>query len=189
MELGPLLGIALALAMDALAVTVALSLAQGGLSLGQRWRLAWCFGVFQGGMTLAGWWLGGHLIKLISRYDHWVAFGLLLLVGSRMIYESFHRQEFVWSQNRDRTKGLAVFYLALATSIDALAVGLSLGSLGIKVVTPAIIIAVVAGGVTYSGEYLGRWLGRVAGQRAELCGGLLLIVIGLRILILHLRGG
>jgi len=169
MELGPLLGIALALAMDALAVTVALSLAQGGLSRGQRWRLAWCFGVFQGGMTLAGWWLGGHLIKLISRYDHWVAFGLLLLVGSRMIYESFHRQEFVWSQNRDRT--------------------MSLGSLGIKVVTPAIIIAVVAGGVTYSGEYLGRWLGRVAGQRAELCGGLLLIVIGLRILILHLRGG
>ena len=189
MELGPLLGIALALAMDALAVTVALSLAQGGLSRGQRWRLALCFGFFQGGMTLAGWWLGGHLIKLISRYDHWVAFGLLVLVGSRMIYESFHRQEFTWAQHRDRTRGLALLYLALATSIDALAVGLSLGSLGIKVLTPAVIIAVVALGITYSGEYFGRWLGRVAGQRAELCGGLILLFIGIRILVLHLRGG
>jgi len=187
-ELVPLLGIALALAMDALAVTVAVSLSQGGLNLGQRWRLAFYFGFFQGGMTFGGWWLGGNLIKLISRYDHWVAFGLLVVVGGRMIYEGFHQKDFSLRRRRDRTRGLSVVYLALATSVDALAVGLSLGSLGVMILTPALVIAGVAFGVTYSGEYLGRWLGQVVGQRAELFGGLLLVIIGLRILVIHLGG-
>lgn len=186
MELVPLLGVALALAMDALAVTIGLSLTQGGLTFNQRLRLAFYFGLFQGGMTFLGGGLGGRVSQLINRYDHWIAFGLLAMVGVKMIMESFQRQSLVPKTLKDRTRGIAVLYLALATSVDALAVGLSLGTLKVAIIRPVIIIGVVAGVVTMSGDYLGRWLGAVVGKRAEFIGGIILVVIGVKILIGHL---
>lgn len=187
MELVPLIGMALALSMDALAVTVGLSLAQGGLILSQRLRLAFYFGLFQGGMALLGWFGGGELTPLIRRYDHWVAFGLLVLAGGKMILESFQKGSLASNDTKDRTRGLAVLYLAFATSVDALAVGFSLGALKVAIIEPVIIITVVAAGMTISGDYLGRWLGAVVGRRAELAGGLILLIIGTRILITHLN--
>ncbi len=183
-----ILGIAVALAMDCFAVTLGLACGARGLTMRQAVRMAAYFGGFQFSMTAAGWLAGERLIGLIRDFDHWVALGLLAIVGGRMIYESFEHdgEEKAWRP--DRTQGSRLLMLALATSVDSLAVGLSLGVVRTGIVYPAAVIGATSFVLTVVGARLGPVLGRVVGRRAELLGGLILIGIGVKILIEHLAG-
>jgi len=183
-----ILGIAVALAMDCFAVTMGLACGARGLTMKQAVRMAAAFGAFQFVMPVAGWFAGDRLLGLIRSFDHWVAFGLLVMIGGRMIYESLGLSDEEKAGRPDQTLGTRLVLLALATSIDALAVGLSLGVIRTNILYPAAIIGVTSFVLTVVGAKLGPVVGRIAGRRAELLGGLILIGIGIKILIEHLAG-
>ena len=181
------LAVALALAMDAFAVSVGISLRPESLSFRQAFRMAVFFGFFQFMMPLVGWQATRSiLLEYIESFDHWVAFGLLLVIGARMIFESFRLRDEAEKRPKDRTKGIALLTLSLATSIDAFAVGMSFAALQTSILYPAVVIGIVALVMTYLGTKIGPFLGRLAGKRAELFGGIILILIGAKILSEHL---
>jgi putative Mn2+ efflux pump MntP len=181
-----ILGIAVALAMDCFAITLGLACGSRGLTLTQAVRMAAFFGGFQFVMPVIGWFAGDRLLGLISRFDHWIAFGLLVLIGGRMIHEALEMSDEEKACRPDQTQGRRLVVLALATSIDALAVGLSLGVVGTSVLYPAAVIGATSFVLTVAGAKLGPVVGRVVGKRAELLGGLVLIAIGIKILVEHL---
>lgn len=179
-----ILGIAVALAMDAFAVAIAVGIGLKSVHYRQVFRLSWHFGLFQAMMPVIGWMVGETVRTYIQDYDHWVAFGLLTLVGGNMLKEAFWRDEEDGDGQKDSTRGLTLVVLSIATSIDALAVGFSMSLLDISIATPALIIGLVAAIFTVSGLYLGN---RVAGFKrlssyAEVLGGVVLLLIGLNIL-------
>jgi putative Mn2+ efflux pump MntP len=179
--------IALALAMDAFAVSVGISLSHETITKRQTLRLASHFGFFQFMMPLIGWYAAQNiLVKCIEPFDHWVAFGLLLIIGGKMIYESFRRETKIKNNKADPTKGLSLLSLSVATSIDALAVGLSLAALHVAILYPAVVIGLLAFFMTILGVKIGPFLGQLVGKRAELIGGLVLILIGIKTLFDHL---
>ncbi len=180
------LGIAMALAMDAFAVSLGLGLSLRPATGGQTFRLAFSFGLFQFLMLVLGWAAGERIVHYISRFDHWVAFALLLAVGGKMIFESMNPEERARAGKADPTRGLSLLVLSVATSVDSLAVGLSLGTLRVAVVFPATVVGTVAFIMTVLGMRLGPALGKLIGRRAELLGGIVLILIGVRILAGHL---
>jgi len=186
MSLFLVLGVAVALAMDCFAITLGLACGTKGLTMKQAVRMAAFFGGFQFVMPVAGWLAGDKLLGFIKSFDHWVAFGLLALIGGRMIYESFGLNEEEKACRPDQTQGMRLVVLSLATSIDALAVGLSLGVIRTGILYPAAVIGVTSFVLTIAGAKLGPVAGRLAGRRAELLGGLILISIGIKILIEHL---
>jgi putative Mn2+ efflux pump MntP len=179
------LGIALGLAMDAFAVALGCSLR--GLTRRQSFRLAFHFGLFQFFMPLIGWSAGKGIESRIMAFDHWVALGVLVFVGGKMIVESSRRRAEDAGPTSDPSRGSRLFLLSVATSIDALAVGLSLAVLESGILYPAAVIGVVAFLMTLAGTAAGPRLGRLAGRRAELAGGIILILIGLKILLDHLK--
>jgi len=181
-----ILGIALGLAMDAFAVSLGLGMSLKPATGGQTFRLASSFGVFQFVMAVLGWSAGETLVRYIEKYDHWVALALLLAVGGKMIVESLRPEKESGSPRSDPTKGVSLLVLSIATSIDSLAVGLSLAALRVAIVFPAAVIGIVAFSMTVIGMKVGPGLGRIIGRRAELLGGLVLIAIGIRILVEHL---
>lgn len=183
-----LLGIALGLAMDAFSVAVGVSIALGGTSRRQTFRLAWHFGLFQALMPIIGWLAGASVRPWIERWDHWLAFVLLAAVGGRMIVDSF-RGDGPETTTADPTRGWSLVVLSIATSIDALAVGLSFAALGVQVWTPAAIIGLTAAAMTVLGTVGGRALGARFGSRMAVVGGIVLIAIGLWILFEHLPTG
>jgi putative Mn2+ efflux pump MntP len=183
-----IIGIAVALAMDCFAITLGMACGAKGLTMKQAVRMAAFFGVFQFVMPIVGWLAGDRLLGLIRSFDHWVAFGLLALIGGRMIYESFKLSDEEKACRPDQTQGTRLVVLALATSIDALAVGLSLGVVRTGILYPAAIIGLTSFVLTVVGARLGPVIGRIVGKRAELLGGLILIGIGIKILIEHLGG-
>ena len=178
-----IIGIALALAMDAFAVALAAGAVLNPLTRRHLFRLGFHFGLFQAMMPIGGWLIGMAVQEWISAYDHWIAFVLLAFVGGRMILEAFDEKED--KAVSDPTRGLTMVMLSVATSIDALAVGLSLAMLGVSVWRPAAVIGIVAGVLTVFGMLLGRRLGDNWGKRVEVCGGLVLCIIGLKILLEH----
>ncbi len=182
------LGVAVALAMDCFAVSLGLACGAKGLTMKQAVRMAAFFGGFQFVMPVAGWFAGDRLLGLIRNFDHWIAFGLLALIGGRMIYESFGLSEEEKACRPDQTQGMRLAVLSLATSIDALAVGLSLGVIRSSILYPAAVIGLISFVLTIAGAKLGPVSGRIAGRRAELLGGFILIGIGLKILVEHLGG-
>jgi manganese efflux pump family protein len=186
MDIWSLLALACALAMDAFAVAIVSGIALNPLTRRQVFRLSFHFGLFQALMPALGWIAGNAVYRYISSVDHWVAFGLLAFVGGKMFTESFHNEEEKTSS--DPTRGWDLVILSLATSIDALAVGLSLAMIGERILKPAIIIGLVAAAFTLSGMLLGRKIGALWGKRVEAAGGIVLIAIGLRILFSHLYG-
>ncbi len=183
LDFGSVLLIAIGLSADCFAVALAASTSAAGPSRLQALRVCLAFGTAQAVMPVLGWLAGKNLVDLISGYDHWVAFGLLLAVGGRMIWESFHGEE---GRTRDFSRGLTLLVLAVATSIDALAVGLSFAFLSMSIVVPVLTIGVVAALITAVGFVVGRRASRVLGERAETLGGIILIGIGLRVLLSHL---
>lgn len=184
MDFFTLFGIALALAMDAFAVALAVGLAVAPLTGRHLFRLSWHFGLFQTMMPVIGWLAGFTVQQRIAAYDHWLALGLLSFVGGKMIYEAFS-DETETARTGDPTRGMSLVLLSLATSIDALAVGLSLGMLGVSIWLPAAVIGLVAGILTIVGMLLGRRAGALWGKRVEVLGGLILIAIGIRIVLEH----
>jgi putative Mn2+ efflux pump MntP len=186
MNLFLVIPVALALAMDAFAVSVGLSVLPEGLKRIQSLRLAVFFGFFQFLMPQVGWLLGQGFLDNIRDVDHWVAFGLLLFIGGKMVVESFRKQGMVKIISSDPTKGITLILLSVATSIDAFAVGLSFAAIHQKILYPSAIIGAVAFMMTLVGTKIGPAIGKIAGKRAELLGGLILIFIGVKILTEHL---
>lgn len=177
--------IALGLSADCFAIAVGGSISIKSFSTGQMLRTSLAFGLSQALMPVFGWLAGRTVVDLIAAYDHWVAFTLLGAVGGRMIWESF-RTSHSYSDNMDITRGLTLFALSVATSIDALAVGLSFAFVEVNIVLASLIIGLVAFVATTIGFLIGRRSGRLVGRRAETIGGMVLIAIGLRILVSHI---
>ncbi len=178
-----LIGLALGLAMDAFAVSVAAGIQVTKLDYGHVARLALSFGFFQFMMPVLGWLAGRGLSRWLSAVDHWIAFGLLVVIGSRMLWESFRTPG---CGVKDPTRGWKLLTLSIATSIDALAVGLSLALLDVSIWVPSIVIGVVAAVLSALGAFFGSRLGCWFGVWAERFGGLVLIGIGVKILVDHL---
>ena len=179
-----LIGLALALAMDAFAVALGTGAVLSRLTGRHLFRFGFHFGLFQALMPVIGWLAGQTIIQWVSAWDHWIAFGLLAIIGGHMIYEAFNDEE--KADERDPTKGLSLILLSIATSIDALAVGFSLSVIGVSIWMPSLVIGLVAGALTVTGMLLGGRIGDRWGSRVEIFGGLVLIVIGSKILIEHL---
>lgn len=180
------LGIAVGMAMDTFAVALGLSCSTRGLDGRQGFRVAFHFGLFQFLMPIAGWAAGEVALKHIQAYDHWIAAGLLVLVGGKMLVEFIKGGEKSGRKERDLTRGISIVILSLATSMDALAVGLSFGALRTPILYPAAVIGLVTFVITMFGTKLGPALGKWAGRWAELAGGLVLLAIAAKILIEHL---
>lgn len=185
MKFVTILLIAVALAVDAFAVALAAGVTLCNVSSRQTFRLAWHFGFFQCGMSIIGWVAGFTVRSLIENIDHWIAFGLLAFVGVRMIVEAVRGGD--EQQKDDPTRGKTLVLLSIATSIDALAVGLSFAVLNISIWFPALVIGVVATALTAFGLHLGCLVGSTSrlGARAEIVGGLVLVAIGAKILYEH----
>ena len=177
--------IAIGLSADCFAVALSGSFSMRMLSRLQIFRVSLAFGLFQALMPVLGWLVGRAVVEIIADYDHWTAFVLLAIVGGRMIWESFRSEE-TRSQNTDITKGILLLTLSVATSIDALVVGLSFAFLEISIVMASLTIGTVAFVITATGFLLGRKIGKLIGERAEAIGGVILIGIGLRILLTHI---
>jgi putative Mn2+ efflux pump MntP len=177
------LGIALGLALDAFAVSVAAGIQITALNSRHVARLALSFGLFQFFMPVVGWLAGRSLSKWLEAVDHWVAFGLLALIGGKMLWESFRPAD---NPAQDPTRGWTLLILSIATSIDALAVGLTLAFLEVSIWVPSVTIGVVAAVLSALGAIFGSRLGRRFGVWAERFGGLVLISIGVKIVLDHL---
>ena len=178
-----LFGTAWALAMDAFAVAAVVAAGLDQVTFRHTFRLSWHFGLFQAGMPVAGWLGGSAVSSITAAFAHLIATGLLVFIGLRMIYESGKSSE---SKERyDPTRGWSLVGLSLATSIDALAVGLSIGLIGISIWMPAAVIGMVTIIITYLGVRIGRRAGHLLGPWAERIGGLVLIAIGIRVIVQH----
>jgi len=178
--------IGIGLSMDCFAVSLAIGTTTKARLIYAAAIIALCFGAFQAGMTVVGWAAGATLIGLISAYDHWVAFIVLAIVGGKMILEGIRGHEEEASMESIRL--VPVIVLSFATSIDALAVGISFGVLQAAVLIPALIIGIVCFGISFAGVMLGERLESVLGNKMEIFGGVILILIGLRILYGHTVG-
>lgn len=176
--------IAIGLAMDAFAV----SLSAGTLNCVQNkrsiFRLSFHFGLFQFLMPIIGWFLGRSIVNYIASFDHWIVFIILSYIGYKMIREAFQNKD--ETEKNDPSKGKILILLALATSIDALAVGFSLALLQINIFYPSLIIGVITASLSVLAIKLGAKLGKKFGKNMEIIGGILLIIIGLKILLEHL---
>jgi len=175
--------IAIGLAMDAFAVSIS-----GGVGLQKgehRWPLVagTVFGGFQAGMPVLGWLGGTAIAGFLGFYGPWIAFLLLVLIGGKMLLEAVRGDENVRFAN---LSAATILLLAVATSIDALAVGVSLAMLDTPILLPAAIIGIVTFAFSAAGVVLGRSIGRIAGRNAGVIGGVILIGIGLQILLEHL---
>ena len=179
-----LLGTAVALGMDAFAVGTAVATALGTITFRHTFRLTWHFGFFQWMMAVLGWCGGEGLSTFLFGINHWIAFGLLLGLGIKMIYESGHGES--RAEGFDPTRGWSLVGLSVATSIDALAVGITFSLIDMSVWGPALVIGVAALLMTFIGMRLGKTAGEHLGQWAERIGGAVLIVIGARIFVEHL---
>ena len=176
--------LALGLAMDSFTVSICSGMTMNPVRLRHALRIAIFFGGFQALMPVAGW-LGGTTVShLIARVDHWIAFGLLALVGARMIREGC--QGASCDTRIDPTSLVMLTTLAVATSIDALAVGLSFAVLKAAITGPVIVIGTVTAALSLAGVYLGRRYGGALGNRPGIAGGIVLLGIGARILWEHL---
>jgi manganese efflux pump family protein len=176
--------IAIGLAMDAFAVSLGVGTTGQANHARPIFRLAFHLGLFQGLFAFLGWLAGSNIAALISGLDHWIALGLLSIVGVRMLRSGL--ADHPDARRDDPSRGLSLVMISVATSIDAMAVGLSLGMLQAEILSASLIIAVVTSGLSLFGLLAGSRLGERFGKRMELLGGLLLIAIGLRILLTHL---
>lgn len=182
MSLIELFLVALGLSMDAFAVSICKGLSVKKLELRQALLTGLYFGGFQALMPLLGWLLGFRFEDMISRVDHWIAFFLLLIIGGNMIKESRAEAERLSDDFSFKT----MLLLAVATSIDALAVGISFAFLSVDIAPAAALIGIITFALSAAGCYIGRAFGAKYKSRAELAGGVILILIGTKILLEHL---
>ncbi len=177
---------AIGLSMDALAVSIVAGSSVAKRRTAQALRIGGSFGLFQMFMPMIGWALGTSLKHLISDYDHWVAFGLLSAIGAKMLHEAFVND--ACTRPTLPMTNRRLFLLSVATSIDALAVGVGFAFLDYPVFWASLIIGVVTFLVSAAGVFIGHFCSCLWGKRAEFAGGILLILIGAKILFDHLHG-
>lgn len=182
--------IALGLSLDAFAVSVANGFMIKDLKFRHVIRIALFFGLFQAIMPLLGWAAGSLFSSFIKNFDHWVAFGLLAFIGGKMIFESRRAKEPGCEEDRkDCTHFPTLLMLSLATSLDALAVGLTFAFLDVVIVFPVIVIGCITFTVCLAGVYIGERTGHLFGDKLELIGGIIVIGIGIKIVLEHIFGG
>ncbi len=176
-----IIGLAFALAFDAFAVAAAIGIKLGKIDTWTVFRLSWHFGFMQFGMPIVGWLAGEAIFRLIGSVGNWVAGGVLLVIGIRLIWEQWNPEQRSWKG--DPTRGASLLVLMFATSIDALAAGLSIALVGVSILYPAIVIGVVAAAMTIVGLVSGLAVGLRFSRVAGIIGGLILIALAVRAVI------
>lgn len=172
------------LAMDAFSVSVSDGIILGKIRLKNAAKIALFFGIFQFIMPVLGYLAGTTFSGIIEAYDHWVAFALLGIIGAKMIFEAFGDKD----EEKEEANPLGfktLLILAVATSIDALAVGITFATIKTPVLISSAIIGIVTFFISLSGVYLGGKCGNIFGNKAAIAGGVILILIGAKILIEH----
>lgn len=180
-----LLLLSVGLAMDAFSVSVCKGLGMRRVSMRVALALAIAFGVFQAGMPVIGWALGSQFLWLIEPVDHWIAFGLLALIGSNMIREAVTEED-EGEETSERIDWGELLMLAIATSIDALTVGIAFASLSVDIVVSVSLIGVTTFCLSLAGVFLGNRFGMRFRRPASIAGGIILILIGTKVLLEHL---
>jgi len=190
MELLSILLIAVGLSMDSLTVSMAAASSYRNKTTFIYLRFAFTLGFIQAVCTLGGWAAGAELTKYLEDYDHWIAFGLLVIIGGKMLYEGIKHKDSEEKPEINMDNFFVVTGLGIATSIDAAVVGVSLSFVGINIWVSAVIIMLVTFAFSYiglfSGDIIRRKLKRVP---VEVVGGVFLIGIGIKIIIEHLANG
>jgi putative Mn2+ efflux pump MntP len=177
--------IAVSLSMDAFAVALCKGLGMKRFRPRNAGIIALFFGAFQAAMPLLGWLLGRQFESYITTIDHWLAFGLLALIGGKMIYEALKADDCpVDSGETINYKRLTL--MAIATSIDALAVGITFAFLQVRILPAVLVIGLITLALSFAGVYVGHRFGARLKQKAELLGGIVLVGIGTKILLEHL---
>lgn len=184
MDIITIMFIAVGLSMDAFAVSITCGISMVKLKIRSALRISLAFGGFQAIMPVIGYLAGLSIRSLMESVDHWIAFALLAFIGFKMIYESVYMDGDGKKVNAD--DALTLLGLSIATSIDALAVGISLSFLKVNIFSPAIIIGVVTFLISFAGTVIGTRFGHLFEKKMEILGGLILIGIGIKILLEHL---
>jgi putative Mn2+ efflux pump MntP len=176
-----LFAIAFSLSLDAFAIATIAGVTLGEPSRRQRFRLSYHFGLFQAMMLTAGWCLGSAVARWLHGLEAWVAFALLALVGGNIVHNALRGEE---GKRRkfDPTRGWELVFLSVASSLDALAVGVSLAMVNSLIIRSALIVGIVSCGMTLLGMAIGKKIGASWGLRCELFGGIVLIFVGLYLL-------
>lgn len=180
-----LITIAIGLAIDSFAVSISAGIALKKIHLSVMGKISLTFAFFQGMMPVVGWSIGRSFKEYIEAYDHWIAFGLLSIIGGKMVYESFDKSDDAKCALNPYCKK-TITALSVATSIDALAVGVSFSILGLEIVSPALIIGLVTFIFSFGGLIIGIKLGNFHRRKIEFAGGVILVGIGIKILVDHL---
>lgn len=178
--------IAVSLALDAFAVSVSSGISIPGFGPRQAVKMGLWFGTFQFLMPLLGWLLGSSVSQYIEAVDHWVAFGLLAVIGGKMAWESLRRGCGEEGEAPPDLSARRLCVLAIATSIDALAVGVTFAFLQVNIVPAVLFIGVITFVLSSVGVWAGSAFGEKSRARAELAGGIILILMGTKILLEHL---
>ena len=181
-EVVPVFLMALGLCFDSFSVSTAKGVKTEKLNFLELIPLPLSFAAFQGGFFAGGWLAGSALIKFISSFDHWIAFSLLLMVGVKMIYEAIKDGE---KKLKKFTWGVIIF-LSMATSIDALAVGLASSAMMLSIFLSLSIVALTTFLISTLGIFAGYLFKRSFGDKAEIIGGIILIGLGIKIVVEHL---
>lgn len=176
--------IAVGLSMDAFAVSISNGIILKKVKIKDAFKIGIFFGVFQAVMPIIGWFAGIMFSDYIKNIDHWLAFVLLAFIGGNMIYES--KTEKDEEQIKNPTDNKVIFLMAIATSIDALAVGVSFAMLDTYILLPAIIIGFITFFISFVGVFIGKKVGKIFKSNAEVVGGVILILIGFHILAEHI---
>lgn len=181
--------IAVGLSMDAFAVAISKGITMKTLRMKSALKVALFFGFFQGIMPLIGWLVGVRFSNYVMKFDHWIAFILLVVIGGKMVYEAYKNADEcavdVASGKEEDATNRELLLLAIATSIDALAVGVSFAFLKVEIVSSVIMIGVTTLIISFIGVVMGRKLGCLFQKKAEIFGGIMLTLIGSKILIEH----
>ena len=179
-----LLLLSVSLAMDAFSVATVTGFSLGEVDNRIFLRMSLVFGVFHFFMPILGWLAGSSIVDLISGYDHWVAFILLAFVGVRMIYESRIEEKQIEASKIISSKNLVLF--SVAVSIDSMAVGLTLFLERVAILIPSLVIGFVTFIISFSGTFIGQRTGKTFGKNTLIIGGIILILIGIRIVVTHI---
>ncbi|MCE5346010.1 MAG: manganese efflux pump MntP family protein [Bacteroidales bacterium] len=184
MDYVTIFAIAIGLCFDTFAVSLSYGVVQYKILFRQAMRLALLFAVFQGGLTVAGYFLGSIVSDILKTADHWIALGLLSALGIKMIIEGLKKEE--TKEVLDYSKLIVLLTLALGTSIDAFAVGISFALLDVKIWTAGIIIGFVTFLASMVAIRIGKSAGERLGNKVEIIGGIILVGIGVKIFIEHM---
>jgi putative Mn2+ efflux pump MntP len=183
MDLLTIIAVALGLSFDTFAVSLSFGVVQNRVLFWQAVRVAIVLAIFQAGLLVIGFYLGSFVSEIIKAADHWIALALLSFLGIRMIIEGIKRKK--EEEARDYSKPLTLLTIAVGTSIDAFAVGISFALLDIKIWSSAIIIGIVTFLASMFAIRIGKSAGEKLGKRVEIIGGLILIAIGIKIFLEH----